>query len=77
MKVALFNDTHKDWRLHIGSLRGVNGETCIPAQQMVNFDLPDGGDAFVKVWETGVVLVRPFRAAPPPQPRLPEVLGGA
>lgn len=65
MKVTVFNDTHKDWRLHVGSLRGVNGESRIPAQQSVDFDLPDGCDSFVKLWETGVVLVRPFQVAPP------------
>ena len=64
MKVTLFNDTHKDWRLHIGSLRGRNDESRIPAQQSLDFELVDGEDVFVKVWETGVVLVRPFRSEP-------------
>ncbi len=71
MNVTLFNDTHKDWRLHIGSLRGAGGESRIPAQQMLAFALPEGCDVFVKVWETGVVLVRPFRRDPPPQRELP------
>ena len=70
MKVTLFNDTRKDWRLHIGSLRGRNDESRVPAQQSLDFELADGEDVFVKVWETGVVLVRPFRSEPA-QPQLP------
>ena len=64
MKVTLFNDTRQDWKLHIGSLRGVNGENRIPAQHSIDFDLPEGSHAFVKVWDTGVVMVRPFVVSP-------------
>ena len=70
MKVTLFNDTRKDWLLHIGSLRGVNDESRIPAQHSIVFALPEGSHAFVKVWETGVALVLPYRDAAT-QPELP------
>ena len=70
MKVTLFNDTRKDWRLHIGSIRGVHGENRVPSLSMVVFEVPDGQDVFVKVWEPGVVLVQPTQY-PAAQTELP------
>jgi hypothetical protein len=59
MKITLFNDTHEDWSLHIGSERGVNGESRIPQRNAVTFEGPDGCDVFVKVWGS-CALVRPM-----------------
>ena len=55
-RLTVFNDTNSDWNLRPGKI-GINGEHRIPAHQGIQFDVPDGFDIFVKVWETDLVYV--------------------
>ena len=57
MKITVFNDTSEDWKIHIGSSQGVNGEHEIPKQSFVNFEGPDKSELFLKVWDN-LVMVR-------------------
>ncbi len=56
MKITLFNDTSEDWVLHVGSEEGINGEDCINVQEAVVFELPEGHDVFVKLWDNSVMV---------------------
>lgn len=61
MKIRLFNDTSKDWTLHAASKRGTYGENRIPAKDAVEFEVSDGEDVFVKIWNGAVMVLAPFR----------------
>ena len=56
MKITLFNDTHKDWALHAASVRGTKSETRISARTSADFEVLEGHDVFVKVWDHGLAL---------------------
>ncbi len=60
MKITLFNDTSVDWPLHSASVWGVNREDCIDAQEAVVFEVPEGYDVFLKVWD-GCVMVQTYK----------------
>jgi len=59
MKITVYNDTGQDWVMHATSEKGANGETRIPHQSMVNFEVsePHTREVFIKVWDN-TLLVR-------------------
>lgn len=55
MKVVYFNDTERDQLVYENSLVGPYS-TVAPASS-IEVDLGDVGKVFIKVWETGTVLI--------------------
>lgn len=56
MKFTLFNDTAKDWTLHIGSVQAAGGATRIPRRTSVEFEVEGNHAVFIKVWDEAVMV---------------------
>lgn len=64
VKVLYLNDTRKTQYVHKYNLHKVEKEVPPADYSVVELEIPDGGGVFVKVWETGVVLISTTTSIP-------------
>lgn len=73
MRLVLANEGREGWTLHTYSARGTHGESRIPPQGTVTFNIPEGHNVMVKLLGR-VLSVRPFLNDHPKYPLPKEVL---
>lgn len=61
MKVRFFNDSAKTLRVHPAT---PTDALVVSPYRMLEVELPDNAEPFIKVWDRGVVLIKDFRVIP-------------